>query len=902
MSNRRQVVRQDQTWIADQLRKNRAALNALQAYVQESSGNPFALPPYRLTTGAALLEIGETLEARFSARSDAPPAGIAWVQADYLGAKPGDRRPLQLDWKKGVDGWMACARLRVERPGNGRIVWEVDGVRLSRVFGVLGERRLVVTLWVGSNNPPIDREIHQYDLPGDTWQCDLGGFKTPAEIVEAWRHPIQGCWRCGDRLAPLVNVDSVLPGYWNRNLFKLDDDTEREVWRQVQELYRLLGIPLDVVASYTPGHRTVRLLKELGIPALNSLCPWQNVLDGASEEEGGWIINHVGAPNAPYYPSTDDFRRVAPQRQPLVFFSMGTTTNVRMYNWFFYDGCATNTMHSHRYGNPRAIEENARRFHAVADGWIHDTANNPQPLFVTVALENFTGSPHWQKANADAADYLVRRAGENRIVFASAADVAAYYQRHYARQPEHVFFQPDTYAGERTEYKPHMLPDRIEWEGPLGMSLHRDGEALPQFLWDYTAPWNNPEWADQAELRTPTRHVAVEQIEAAVGADRSVPRQVDLRGVTTAVTWQPETNGASVEVMISSPHPLNLLPVALWHVPVQGADAWTWTTDQDGRLPRIVPVRDGFTGNRHALALFQGLPSGITRVRGMLKGMPQTPVSFAGRTPDGTVFRTFRTAEETHTYLWRDERPLPPLLLPIRVPPGSGARVRYNDGTESVPDGNGLILARLEAPWQYECVCLCGEAPLDCGGRAELRPVCPWPVTPFVRMWRISPLLPGCGRLEGVGCPPAPELESYALREFDDDFASLHAELEATGGDRLVFLASSFRCDESMALRVCLGYDGPVKLWLDGRELLYDPHGTNPAVKDRARPAFDATPGVHEIIVALGSNDGKAWGVYLRLERVDLTSEQLTDHQRRDRMPVLLSRGRAIGGERKGGK
>ena len=878
--------RQDSRWIAERLRQNRDALAALRTHVEQCSGNPFSLPPYRLSVGPGLCEVGETVTATFRAETEAPPAGDAWMQHDYLGSKPGARQRLALDWQKADDGWTATVRIEAERPGNGRVVWEVAGERLSRVFGVTGERRLIVTPWVGSNKPPIDREIHQYDLAGDTW-CDLAGFKTPEEIVKAWDRHMRHWWRYGDRPASLINVDSVLVGYWNHNLFKLDDETEREVWRQVAEFYRILGVPLDIVASYTPGHRTVRLLKELGIPVLNSLCPWQNVLDGASEEEGGWMINHVGLPNAPYYPAEDDFRRVAPERVPLVYFSMGTSTNVRLYDWFFFDGVPSNTMHVHRAVNPPAIEENVRRFQAVVDGWIHDTANNPQPLFVTVGLENFVGSPHWQAANALAVEYLVRRAGENRIVFASAADIAAYYRRHFPKQPEHIFFQPDTYAGLRSEYKPPMLPDRIEWEGPLGLSVHRDGEALPWFLWDYTEPWDNPEWADQAELRTSTQHVDVGPIEAAVGPDRSVPRQVDLRGVTADVTWHHGDGGAAVEIEIASPRPLNTLPVALWHIPVDGDGELTWCAEPTETPPRMVPVRDGFTGNRHALTVFRHLPAGVTRLSGFVEGAPREPVSFLVRTPEGLVYRTFRTAETVNTYLWTEEPPNASLLLPIRLSPGSTARVRYNDGTESAPDADGLILARMDKRWQNECICLCGDAPIAAGGHATVGPLLPRPVTPFLRRWRVSPLLPGHGRLDGVERPSAAEIAAYAVREFDDDFACLHEELEAAGGDHLVFLAGRFACREAMALKICCGYDGPVKLWVDGRELVHDPNGTNPASPDDASPAVQADCGEHEVVVALGSNSGKAWGVFLHLERTDLPLDTLNDTNLADRLPVL---------------
>jgi len=70
-----------------------------------------------------------------------------------------------------------------------------------------------------------------------------------------------------------------------------------------------------------------------------------------------------------------------------------------------------------------------------------------------------------------------------------------------------------------------------------------------------------------------------------------------------------------------------------------------------------------------------------------------------------------------------------------------------------------------------------------------------------------------------------------------------------------------------MKLAASLGYDGPVKMWVDGRKVFHDPNGTNPACPDASMVPFSARRGRHEILIALGSNQGSAWGVFLRIER-----------------------------------
>lgn len=143
----------------------------------------------------------------------------------------------------------------------------------------------------------------------------------------------------------------------------------------------------------------------------------------------------------------------------------------------------------------------------------------------------------------------------------------------------------------------------------------------------------------------------------------------------------------------------------------------------------------------------------------------------------------------------------------------------------------------------------------------------------FIQRFRLSPLLPGRGRLHGVGCPSEKEIACWATRDFPANFCDLHAEWGT--GDQLVFYAAVIECRESMRLAAQIGYDGPVKLWVDGVEKYHDPNGTNPAVADAGTIPFRAGKGSHRVTIALGTNGGRAWGVFLRFKRLDVTQRQL---------------------------
>ena len=91
-----------------------------------------------------------------------------------------------------------------------------------------------------------------------------------------------------------------------------------------------------------------------------------------------------------------------------------------------------------------------------------------------------------------------------------------------------------------------------------------------------------------------------------------------------------------------------------------------------------------------------------------------------------------------------------------------------------------------------------------------------------------------------------------------------------------------------MRLAALLGYDGPVKVWADGQRLFHDPQGTNPAVPHARAVKFSVASGAHDLLVALGTNSGKAWGIFLQLERLDVSRARLRKGPGHYAMPQLM--------------
>lgn len=155
-------------------------------------------------------------------------------------------------------------------------------------------------------------------------------------------------------------------------------------------------------------------------------------------------------------------------------------------------------------------------------------------------------------------------------------------------------------------------------------------------------------------------------------------------------------------------------------------------------------------------------------------------------------------------------------------------------------------------------------------------------MTRFITDLRVSKVLPGVN-ISKLEYPRGLKLQR---RKFETSLCDRHLD-PGMAGESLVYYAFDFRCEAAMKLRLLLGYDGPVKVWYDGKEIFRDPAGTNPARPEDAIVPLAAKAGRHEMLVALGSY-GSAWGVFLRLERPDVSKAVLRRNPQKVKMPEML--------------
>jgi len=164
------------------------------------------------------------------------------------------------------------------------------------------------------------------------------------------------------------------------------------------------------------------------------------------------------------------------------------------------------------------------------------------------------------------------------------------------------------------------------------------------------------------------------------------------------------------------------------------------------------------------------------------------------------------------------------------------------------------------------------------------------PSTPFVTQLRVSSVLPAAGNLSKFKLP-TPRQMKWKKRRFNHPvkgFLEVREELTKGDGDGVICFAYQFQCDEAMKLQLEFGYDGPIKVWLNKKQVCHDPKGTNPAVPGEKLVPINAKRGKHEVIVALSNANNTAWGMFLRIGRKDLSKKIIEAGQHAWKLPKIL--------------
>jgi len=140
-----------------------------------------------------------------------------------------------------------------------------------------------------------------------------------------------------------------------------------------------------------------------------------------------------------------------------------------------------------------------------------------------------------------------------------------------------------------------------------------------------------------------------------------------------------------------------------------------------------------------------------------------------------------------------------------------------------------------------------------------------------IPQWRVADVQPlPSGGLREVTCPDPAQVAlkwqtmlPAGAESPEPGFVDAHHRIAGRAG--VVFFDSDIAVGPADRGALHLGYDGPVKVWINGREVFAGP-GSNPAIADQTSVPVTFRHGNNRVTVALDTNGGKAWGIFGRYE------------------------------------
>ena len=135
----------------------------------------------------------------------------------------------------------------------------------------------------------------------------------------------------------------------------------------------------------------------------------------------------------------------------------------------------------------------------------------------------------------------------------------------------------------------------------------------------------------------------------------------------------------------------------------------------------------------------------------------------------------------------------------------------------------------------------------------------------YARHAQLSEPIRGC-ELAEITAEQARGL-SFSPAQNNPPFSIFPDRLEHLAEDGIRFFRTCYFAEDELDLSLALGYDGNVKVFVDGRPVHLDEQARNPII-----PASHLVPqhwsqGEHEVLIAQAMNHGCTWGISLALEK-----------------------------------
>ena len=357
------------------------------------------------------------------------------------------------------------------------------GEERIRYLGVVGRGYVILQLTVGSfTSETFDAVVHASRVPVNYYVC-------PGQVQDSTFRGYEQDY--GDAVYPHLTPDmlsAVDPEFAHDdpNWESLDAKTIEIRLRAFDEFWRGRGFaPLHGMATYTPSNSLVAAMRRLGWKVLHSLVPEQNWTDGR------WAINHWGMPNQPFYISKEDFRKPTVRSDENVIAMSMNSYHLYMPHVTRWGDNVLSPSHFLRWH--RTVESGPEpiRFGDFLRDYLAVAQGRTQPFFLIAGFEfgRTFGVRSMTRHNRRGLELVLKEAKQHPVVFATGRDVALYYERHLAVQPEVVFTQRDYLAGTRIMDKPVNSGPSIGMEMRDYKAVFAHLDPLPFYHYDYRREW-----------------------------------------------------------------------------------------------------------------------------------------------------------------------------------------------------------------------------------------------------------------------------------------------------------------------------------------------------------------------------------------------------------------------------
>jgi len=147
------------------------------------------------------------------------------------------------------------------------------------------------------------------------------------------------------------------------------------------------------------------------------------------------------------------------------------------------------------------------------------------------------------------------------------------------------------------------------------------------------------------------------------------------------------------------------------------------------------------------------------------------------------------------------------------------------------------------------------------GGNERLRP--------FVTTWRVYPPVQTSAFIDEV---KKPDLEpgDAQTKTYPDGFINEHKSWQGKSGH--AFFETTVELDQARTVELLMGYDGPFRLWINGRAFFCNAAGANPCLPDESGKRITLPAGRHEFLAGMDIAHGRTWGFFLRWRDVKAAS------------------------------